>query len=240
MLVSLHTCSRHFRRGLFPTAAVVRGGSFFLSSRSFRSMADSTPLLVVDKFCLRQFDPDSQSLSQVGMAKEEFENRINEMLSEAGGLSCLKDGYAPFCKHFFVENFTQMKSACIKITSENKNLLCTEYKSRNEKELKVLQRWFPASSFGDLPRAKYLDCILYSREQIKEENAKMGEDQQATNAPWGIVSIKAQDVDHELPMNPITQMRNALGKEHGGSGVPLNIDSYNASVAFWSSHASIL
>ena len=29
--------------------------------------------------------------------------------------------------------------------------------------------------------------------------------------PWGIISIKPQMVDYELPMNPITMMRNALG-----------------------------
>ena len=40
-------------------------------------------------------------------------------------------------------------------------------------------------------------------------------------------------------MQPITMMRNALGKEEGGSGVPLQRDAYMASVAFWSKYASI-
>lgn len=39
---------------------------------------------------------------------------------------------------------------------------------------------------------------------------------------FGIVSIKPSDVPYETPMDPITIMRNALGKEHGGSGVPLD------------------
>jgi hypothetical protein len=38
---------------------------------------------------------------------------------------------------------------------------------------------------------------------------------------FGIVSIKPQDEPHETPMDPITMMRNALGKEEGGSGVKL-------------------
>jgi len=29
-------------------------------------------------------------------------------------------------------------------------------------------------------------------------------------------------------------MRNALGKEYGGSGVPLEFDKYKLSVSFWS------
>ncbi len=59
------------------------------------------------------------------------------------------------------------------------------------------------------------------------------------NAPWGIVSIKAQDVDYEIPMTPITAMRNALGKEEGGSGVPLERDAYMKAYEYWNTHATI-
>lgn len=51
---------------------------------------------------------------------------------------------------------------------------------------------------------------------------------------WGIISIKPQDVDYEIPMLPITMMRNAVGKEEGGSGVPLVRELYLQSVEFWS------
>eukprot|EP00957_Ditylum_brightwellii_P148676 11319373-Ditylum_brightwellii.AAC.1 len=57
-----------------------------------------------------------------------------------------------------------------------------------------------------------------------EKNKSYTEEQEA--APWGIVSIKAQDVDYEIPMTPITAMRNALGKEEGGSGVKLEREKY--------------
>jgi len=40
-------------------------------------------------------------------------------------------------------------------------------------------------------------------------------------------------------MDPITMMRNALGKEYGGSGVALDADKYKESVTFWSAHALI-
>lgn len=59
------------------------------------------------------------------------------------------------------------------------------------------------------------------------------------DAPWGIISIKSQHTDHELPMSPITMMRNCLGKEHGGSGVPLDRAEYMKSVEFWSKYAAI-
>jgi len=66
----------------------------------------------------------------------------------------------------------------------------------------------------------------------------MGNDSNS-DAPWGIVSIKSQDVDYELPMQPITSMRNALGEEHGGSGVPIDRNAYMTWVYFiWTTKES--
>jgi len=56
---------------------------------------------------------------------------------------------------------------------------------------------------------------------------------------YGIISIKPQSIDSEIGMNPITMMRNALGVEHGGSGVTLEFEKYKASVNFWDKHALI-
>lgn len=175
---------------------------------------------------------------------EEFTNVVNERYDE----SSLKDGYAPFCKHLFIANdFTDARTNVLPITAENEHLLRCKYEARNEKELPVLARYFPkdlvSSPSKPLPKAKYLDLILYSREQIEKENAAMkkGDDDASTKetAPWGIVSIKAQDVDYEIPMTPITAMRNALGKEEGGSGVPLDRDAYMEAHNYWKDHAVV-
>ena len=107
-------------------------------------------------------------------------------------------------------------------------------------QLPVLTRYFPKELLAEqstLPVAKYLDLILYSREQIKKENAAMGKDSRDSDEPWGIVSIKAQDVDYELPMQPITVMRNALGVEEGGSGKPLKREEYMEAYNYWNRHA---
>ena len=45
--------------------------------------------------------------------------------------------------------------------------------------------------------------------------------------------------DSELPMQPITIMRNALGRDQGGSGVAIDPEAYMASVKYWSAHAPI-
>ena len=40
-------------------------------------------------------------------------------------------------------------------------------------------------------------------------------------------------------MDPITMMRNALGKEEGGSGVQLEKEKYMQSVKYWEKHAIV-
>jgi len=197
--------------------------------------------LVVDPFCFRQFQEKDQSQGYGGlvlpMTIEDFERIVNERYQQCN----LKDGYAPFCKHVFLKNdFTDATVNVLTITEDNESCLRSKYESRNEKELPVLIRWFPRELVGDkLPKAKYLDLILYSREQINKENAAQGQPANPSTAPWGIISIKAQDVDYELPMTPITAMRNALGKEEGGSGVPINREAYQKAVDYWKDHANV-
>ncbi len=201
------------------------------------TMSGTTQPMVVDPFCFRQFAEQEASKSYGGtifrQSVAEFEEIVNARFEESN----LKDGYAPFCKHIFLINdFTDARVNVLPLTKENEHLVRTEYAARNEKELPILQRFIPLNLVGGtdkLPVAKYLDLILYSREQIEEENESMGKDKGDQTAPWGIVSIKAQDVDYELPMNPITVMRNSLGKDQGGSGVPLDRDAYMESVNYW-------
>lgn len=213
-------------------------------------------LLTVDPFCYRQFRefPDRKhgytgTIFDISIA--EFEDIVNHRFQEQN----LRDGYASFCKHLFVQNdFTDAKANVLRINDSNIHLLRSKYEARNDQELPVLVRYFPKElvmqqqqeTIIDLPKAKYLDLILYSREQIRAENTAQCSTLEETtskneeeNAPWGIVSIKAQDVDHELPMNPITIMRNALGKEQGGSGVPIENEKYMESVNYWKDHAVI-
>ena len=204
----------------------------------------STRYLVVDPFCFRQFREHEASKEYTGTVFDvsiaDFEAIVNERFAD----DQLKDGYAPFCKHLFVINdFTDATVNVLPITKENESCLRTKYESRNERELPVLTRYFPKEllDMENLPRAKYLDLILYSREQINNENQAqgVGEHDSQESAPWGIVSIKAQDTDDELPMNPITNMRNALGKEHGGSGIPIDREKYMESVDYWKDRAVI-
>ena len=195
--------------------------------------------IVIDPFCFRQFQQNSGKVF-IDYDMEKFEKKINDIYEKNGGEAMLKPGYAPFCKHIFIENFVGTKEQVLEITEETKPYLRSKYSARNEDELPVLVRYFLASDVASkMKPAKYFDIILYSGEQIEKENEAMGKKRESS-APWGIVSIKPQSVDKELPMAPITMMRNALGKDQGGSGVSLERKKYRESVKYWMCHSSVL
>lgn len=157
------------------------------------------------------------------ISAEEFEQQLNLRTPQA-----VLDGYAPFCKLHVHENWTSTRCATIAITAENRRQLRSAYEARNDRELPVLVRWFEGL---EAPIANYLLPILYSAEQL----AKEGEPIQAD---WGVVGCLYTMTPAETPLAPITMIRNALGVDEGGSGVPLDREAYRRSVAFWDRHAN--
>lgn len=201
-------------------------------------MAAKSPQLFMDAFCLRQWDPNyTGTRMPPSVDPKEFEARVNEYLD--AGKATFVDGYAPFCKHLFIPNFVSgLKCGYAPITDSNVKDIKTAYEARNARELPVLIRYLDSSEHP-APEATWMDVILYSREQLIAENASTGAPAPESDRPWGIISVKGQLVGFELPMDPITVMRNALGKEEGGSGVPLDRGAYLKSVEFWKDHVAI-
>lgn len=203
---------------------------------------------LLESFAFRQFDDPNYSGSKINMNKHEFTQKVCNCLiyfyiSKVNSLindeTKLHDGYAPFCKHIFLQNFTDAVPGCVEITESIKPLIVSDYISRRSDELPVLSRWIPKEHIGTLAPAKYLDLILYSKEQCIKESAGMNMPPPPQNAPdWLIISIKAQNENHELPMAPITMMRNTLISE-GGSGVEIDRAAYKESVEYWKSHVLI-
>lgn len=138
------------------------------------------------------------------------------------------DGYAPFCKLHVHRNWTSTRCIAVPITDDNRYLLRSAYEARTKDELPVLVRWFEGV---EPPVAEYLIAILYSREQMAREGTPI-------EADWGVVGCMYTAEPEEIPMAPITMMRNALGVEEGGSGVPIDRAAYLRSVAFWETHAN--
>ncbi len=100
----------------------------------------------------------------------------------------------------------------------------------------VLTRWAEGI---EMPTAKYLIVIVYDQAQIRDEDEKQTGIPSTFDGTWGVVAILGQMHPEEEPMTPITMMRNALGKEEGGSGVELDREKYKASVEFWSKNIMV-
>ena len=193
--------------------------------------------LILDQFAFRAFDK-TRSSNYINMDKQEFLNKVNELYKSE---SMLVDGYAPFCKHLFVENFVKgLKSCHLEINKDTEKLIVSKYDSRQKNELPVLIRYIDLNSIDKdkIEDAKYLDLILYSKEQIISEMKEMN-DIKNKDFDWGIISIKPLNIDHELPFVPITIMRNSLGKNEGGSGVPIDRKKYMDGVEFWSKNVEL-
>ena len=98
--------------------------------------------IVMDPFCFKQFNPGKVGAILINMDKDAFTERINEFYLQVKDQGGLKEGYAPFCKHLFIENFTDTECSYAEITPENQQHLRSGYLARNERELPVLSRWF--------------------------------------------------------------------------------------------------
>ena len=201
----------------------------------------SGPVFFLDDFAVRQWTDPNYSGTRLSFDQAEFMSRLHA--AHAAGRAPLVDGYAPFCKHVFVPNFAGARVGALRITPQNVHLLRSGYSARTPTELPVLQRWFTEADVAPVPEAAFLDVILYSREQLVLERAATGRADDAhplPDAPWGVISVKAQNEAHELPMQPITALRNALGREEGGSGVSIDRHAYSAAVAYWQEHAPVV
>lgn len=185
-------------------------------------------MIVLSQFARKRLFPGPGRLDKIqGVSADEFESHLN-----AHEPIQVLDGYAPFCKLFVYENWTDTRVMAVRITKANRDFLRSAYEARVEGELPVLNRWFDGLT-GELspPKARYLLVIVYDREQMHKEG-------DAIEADWGVVGCLGTEEPRETPLAPITMLRNALGVDEGGSGVPLDRAAYSESVAFWDQHAT--
>lgn len=183
--------------------------------------------IILTQFAIdRHFDPQKVGTIITDRSPEVFQQQARQLATQPNTVC---DGYAPFCKLMFLENWTDTRSGTTEINSRNESFLKSEYVSRTPGELPVLTRWL---ELGNAPLAKYLCLVLYNKEQLAKEGTDI-------DADWGVVAILGQLHDEEEPMTPITMMRNALGVDEGGSGKSLDREAYKKSVEFWNTHATI-
>ncbi len=171
----------------------------------------------------RLFPKQSRRNTIQDCTSAEFERYLNEQTP-----SNVLDGYAPFCKLHVHRNWTSTRCLTVPITDANRSRLRCAYEARTKEELPVLVRWFE----GVEPAlANWFVVILYSRAQLAKEGSPI-------DADWGVVGCLYTAEPEEVPMAPITMMRNALGVDEGGSGVPIDRDAYRRGVDFWERNAN--
>ena len=158
-------------------------------------------------------------------------NAINE------GKYNFVDAFAPFCKYVFVpaeDVDYHDESGLAMIEDNNRHLLVTEYAKRENEaadELPYLERYFQKGTVEPAP-VLCLAVICYSKEQMIEEGIDC-------KADFAIITVNAEPFMGISPMSPSTQVRNALGVEFGGNGSPINRESHQEGVEFWSKWALI-
>ena len=146
-----------------------------------------------------------------------------------------REGYAPFVTKWDIPVNLLTGTYCgeAEITPENSHLLKSGYKTRREGELPYLTRWFEGM---EKPEATRVVAICYSREQLSSEK-------ESVNGLKGdlilVLAGPSREVDPSDTMDPATMLRNALGKEFGGSGHPLDREMYVRMCEYYDSHALI-
>jgi hypothetical protein len=180
-------------------------------------------IVLTDFARARLFPRDGRPTAIRDCSPEQFEQHLNAHAP-------LRDleGYAPFCRLHVHRNWTSTRCSVIRIIDDNRHRLRSAYEARSREELPVLVRWLEGI---EPPVANYLIPILYSREQMAKEGTPI-------KADWGVVGCLYTMQPEEIPMAPITMLRNALGVEEGGSGTPLDREAYRRSVAFWEQWAN--
>lgn len=171
----------------------------------------------------RLFPKESRRNTIQDCTPEAFERRLNDDPPHK-----VLEGYARFCRLHVHRNWTSTRCLTVPITDANRDRLRSAYEARTAQELPILVRWFEGV---EPPVANWLVVILYSREQLAREGTPI-------QADWGIVGCLYTLEPEEIPMAPITMMRNALGVDEGGSGVPLDRDAYRRAVEFWEHNAN--
>lgn len=95
MLLMIIICSL-FASHLTSTIALpslARSSTRIFSAKSLKNMSSFTNELVMDAFCIRQFNNPEYTGTQVNYDVQEFENKVNEYVRNGYKLV---DGYAPF------------------------------------------------------------------------------------------------------------------------------------------------
>jgi len=145
-------------------------------------------MIKITEFAERHFDKGFGGTKILDMTPKGFEERVEHILNNVNIYDLkeerynfgqnfdkygqmyrynIVEGYAPFCRLLFLENFTDARVGSLPITLENYQYLRSGYSARRDSELPTFSRWLELP-LGK-PKAEWLCIVLYDKEQIEKE-----------------------------------------------------------------------
>jgi hypothetical protein len=179
-------------------------------------------------FCLSNtFDPTRSGTTITGIIAEDFMTQINQKASLELGTVEISDEYPEICRHFFVKNdFTTTLQGVVKVSDGTP--VVSEMVTRGGREdieEAYEAHWVEAKNV-EVPKAEFLDVILYSREHLKDEGITIDGD-------WGVVTVLGVPTCEQTPPTRTTIERNSAGTDAGGNGIEVTASLLSKSDAYW-------
>ena len=173
----------------------------------------------VNSFVKRQTKESGKTYSKKMTFKE-----LAEYASEQIKNKKYKKGYRDGVILVSVEKKMIDNFVCPIIKIDQNTQLKAEYVKRRENE----EFYIRMRALNGTPlKTKNVDLILYRNDVLKETN------ENETNTEWELISFHAiPDGINDLPMGPITMMRNQLELEGGTKGI-YSSEQWAESVNFW-------
>ena len=180
-------------------------------------------------FCLANtFDPERSGTTITGITAEDFMTQINERASLELGTVEISDEYPEICRHFFVKNdFTTTLQGVVKVPSDEGLVRDGPVKRGGQEDVEESYKayWVEAQDV-EVPKAEWLDVILYSREHLKDEGIIIEGD-------WGVVTVLGVPTCEQTPPTRVTIERNAAGVDAGGNGKKVSPAQLAKSDQYW-------
>ena len=176
-------------------------------------------LVGVNSFVKRQTKNSGKTYSKT-MSFEEIANHACEQIKKNEFKKGYRDGVILVTvKKNLLNDFV---SPIVKI--DEKTQLIAEYKKRRDDEDPYIKI---SALNGNTLITGSVDLILYRNDVLKETN------ENETNMPWELISFHAIPLDlKDLPMGPVTMMRNQLQLKGGTKGF-YKSEEWAKSIEFW-------
>jgi len=173
----------------------------------------------VNSFVKRQTKNSGKTYSKT-LSFEEISKHASIQLKKGEFKNGYRDGVVLVkVEKTLIDNFI-----CPIIKINKKTKLIAEYVKRRKNE----ESYIRIRALNGIPmKTKNVDLILYRNDVLKETN------ENETNTAWELISFHAiPDKIDDLPMGPITMMRNQLELEGGTRGF-YSSEQWAKSVGFW-------